>query len=503
MSKSFRIRTEVGVDKQIQLELNQDFDVLEILSLKLRQTDVYDRNCSDYGVITGRIIVNNGYGVPNARVSVFIPLTNEDSLDPIISTLYPYRDLSTKNEDGFRYNLLPYQPTYPGHAATGSFPSANDVLTRNEVIEVYDRYYKFTTKTNDSGDFMIVGVPVGEVTLNVDLDLSDMGCFSLSPSDLIRIGRASEGQFEGGRYKASSDLESLPQIVNFVKNINVSPFWGNNDICQIGIARADFDLRDLGITITPHAVFMGSTFSSSNNDFIKDQGSDNKPCKVKPKIGDLCATQTSPGRILSIRQTEGVDENLDPVLEQFNLENGGRVINEDGSWLVEVPMNLNFVTTNEFGEQVLSNDPTVGIPTEGKYRFKIEYDTNQKFNDVLQRADFLVPNIREYGWDSGGTNDPSFEDETSTQYQQLEKSYAFSLDWNDYADKNVAIQCKDYFYNMVYNKVYTVSNLIDQYKSANVKDKFTGIKKILDRTCESTVNKFPTNDRSWIKESSG
>ena len=494
MSKSFRIRTEVGVDKQIQLELNQDFDVLEILSLKLRQTDVYDRNCSDYGVVTGRIIVNNGYGVPNARVSVFIPLSNEDSLDPIISTLYPYRDLSTKNEDGFRYNLLPYQPTYPGHAATGSFPSANDVLTRNEVIEVYDRYYKFTTKTNDSGDFMIVGVPVGEVTLNVDLDLSDMGCFSLSPSDLIRIGRASEGQFEGGRYKASSDLESLPQIVNFVKNINVSPFWGNNDICQIGIARADFDLRDLGITITPHAVFMGSTFSSSNNDFIKDQGSDNKPCKVKPKIGDLCATQTSPGRILSIRQTEGVDENLDPVLEQFNLENGGRVINEDGSWLVEVPMNLNFVTTNEFGEQVLSNDPTIGIPTEGKYRFKIEYDTNQKFNDVLQRADFLVPNIREYGWDSGGTNDPSFEDETSTQYQQLEKSYAFSLDWNDYADKNVAIQCKDYFYNMVYNKVYTVSNLIDQYKSANVKDKFTGIKKILDRTCESTVNKFPTND---------
>ena len=170
--------------------------------------------------------------------------------------------------------------------------------------------------------------------------------------------------------------------MNFVRSVNVSPFWGNNEICQIGIARADFDLRDLGITITPHSVFMGSTFSSSNTDYIKDQGSGNKPCKVKPKLGDLCASQTSPGRILSIRQTEGVDENGDPVLEQFNLENGGRVINEDGSWLVEVPMNLNFVTTNEFGEQVLSNDPTVGIPTEGKYRFKIEYDTNQKFSDL-------------------------------------------------------------------------------------------------------------------------
>jgi hypothetical protein len=494
MSKSFRIRTEVGVDQQIQLELNQDFDYLEILSLKLRQSDVYDRNCSDYGVIAGRVIVNKGYGVPNARVSVFIPLSDIDSLNPLISTLYPYRDLSTKNEDGFRYNLLPYEPSYPGHAATGSFPSANDVLTRSEVIEVYDNYYKFTTKTNESGDFMIVGVPVGEVALNVDLDLSDMGCFSLSPSDLIRIGRASEGQFEGGRYKSSTDLESLPQIVNFVRSVNVSPFWGNNEICQIGIARADFDLRDLGITITPHSVFMGSTFSSSNTDYIKDQGSGNKPCKVKPKLGDLCASQTSPGRILSIRQTEGVDENGDPVLEQFNLENGGRVINEDGSWLVEVPMNLNFVTTNEFGEQVLSNDPTVGIPTEGKYRFKIEYDTNQKFSDVLQRADFLVPNIREYGWDSGGSQDPAFLNENTNQNILFQKSYSFSLSWGDYPDKDIAINCQDYFYNMVYNKVYTVSNLIDQYKSANVKDKFTGIKKILDRTCESEVNKFPTND---------
>jgi hypothetical protein len=163
-----------------------------------------------------------------------------------------------------------------------------------------------------------------------------------------------------------------------------------------------------------------------------------------------------------------VDENGDPVLEQFNLENGGRVINEDGSWLVEVPMNLNFVTTNEFGEQVLSNDPTVGIPTEGKYRFKIEYDTNQKFSDVLQRADFLVPNIREYGWDSGGSQDPAFLNENTNQNILFQKSYSFSLSWGDYPDKDIAINCQDYFYNMVYNKVYTVSNLIDQYKSANV-----------------------------------
>ena len=33
MSNSFRIRTEVGVDKALQVNLEQDFDFLEILSL--------------------------------------------------------------------------------------------------------------------------------------------------------------------------------------------------------------------------------------------------------------------------------------------------------------------------------------------------------------------------------------------------------------------------------------------------------------------------------------
>ena len=35
MVKSLRIRTEIGVDKEVTFDLNQEFDLLEILSLKL------------------------------------------------------------------------------------------------------------------------------------------------------------------------------------------------------------------------------------------------------------------------------------------------------------------------------------------------------------------------------------------------------------------------------------------------------------------------------------
>ena len=43
MSKSYRFKTNIGVDKEVRLNIEQDFDFLEILSLKLRQEDLYDK----------------------------------------------------------------------------------------------------------------------------------------------------------------------------------------------------------------------------------------------------------------------------------------------------------------------------------------------------------------------------------------------------------------------------------------------------------------------------
>ena len=74
MPKSYRVRTDIGQDKKVTFELKQDFDLLEILSLSLTQKDVYTRMCSDFGVVVGRVVVNNGYGVPNCKVSIFVPL---------------------------------------------------------------------------------------------------------------------------------------------------------------------------------------------------------------------------------------------------------------------------------------------------------------------------------------------------------------------------------------------------------------------------------------------
>ena len=487
MQKSHRIRTTVGTDKNIRVNINQDFDFLEILSLKLRQEDVYARFCADYGVVAGRVITNGGYGVPNVNVSIFVPLSNMDQDDEVISTLYPYKKPTDKNEDGYRYNLLPYVQEYGGHTPTGTFPDRTDILERKEVLEVYEKYYRYTVKTNDSGDFMIVGVPLGMQIITMDLDLSNIGCFSLRPSDLIRMGIGAAEQFNGPLFKSSNDLSSLPQLLFGTKDIEVTSFWGEKDLCNVGITRTDFDLRDYGIEIKPQSVFMGSMFSTSDEDFLKTN------CKPKKSTGKLCDLVTGPGEVLAIRQTIDFDSNGRPVLEEFSLPEGGKIVDDEGTWLVDLPMNMDYVVTNEFGDQVISNDPKVGIPTTGKYRFRIKYQNEGGIDNDILRADYLVPNIREYGWLPNNNNDGPYNF-SAAQLLQQKKSYAFSLDWNDYADPISAINCEDTFYKFNHNKVYTIANFLDRWKWGANRDKHLGIKEINDRSCTSKINRFPTND---------
>jgi hypothetical protein len=88
-NKTIRVRTTPdGSDKYLKVKLDQEFDFIEVLSLKISQEEAYRNFCSDYGVVVGRVIINSGYGVPNARVSIFVPIDDVDINDPVIKGLY-------------------------------------------------------------------------------------------------------------------------------------------------------------------------------------------------------------------------------------------------------------------------------------------------------------------------------------------------------------------------------------------------------------------------------
>ncbi len=474
MGQKQRIRTEIGKDHKITVELKQDFGLLEVLSLKLTQQDVYTSLCADYGVVCGRVSVNNGFGVPNARVSIFIPLKSEDEDDPVISALYPYKSYGDKDENGLRYNLFPARQQHSGHIPVGSFPDQMDVLTREEVLEVYESYYKYTVKTNDSGDFMIWGVPLGEQTIHVDLDVSDMGCFSLRPDDFLRKGYGIEDFKSEYEFKTSNDIDSLPQVVTFDKGIEVYPFWGNVDLCEIGITRVDFDLVDKGLKVEPSALIIGGSFADDGKNAI------NKNCVPHKNMSKKCSFTTQGGNIDAIRFSSYHDTNNLPVLEEYTITDK---INDDGSFAFRVPMNRDFIYTTEFGENDYTNDPNKGIPTSSCYRFRFTLD-NEGLERVRARASYLAPNIREY---------ENYEDE----------SYAWSLQFSGYPrnalelilnNVNGDYYPQDYFYRFQYGKVYTVSSF--QSLIYDTPKRMLGINDIVpseDKDCNGTATPFPTN----------
>jgi hypothetical protein len=584
MSSSYRIRTELGVNKTIQVKLEQNYDTLELLSLTISPNNLYTRACADYGVVCGRVFSNNGFGLPNAKLSIFIPVEELDIRNEEISVLYPYQSINDVNEDGYRYNLLPYTQSHSGHVPVGTFPDRIDALINKTVIEVYDKYYRFTVSTNDSGDFMILGVPTGQQTLFMQVDLSDIGEFSMTPQDLIRMGLATESQVNGTRFKFSENYNELPQIISISKTIQVSPLYGEPEICDYAIQQVDFDLTsEKNVTISPTAVFIGSIFSA--DDGTKVTNTINDICNVKRSLGEMCDLTSGPGQILALRQTIRLDNFGLPIIEQFALENDGKIIDEDGTWVTEVPMNLDYVYTDEEGNRRISDNPSIGIPTKSKYRFKVKWDQPPQISESTKRAYFLIPNVKEYGWTYNPTNplnDPGLEDfvyETSTVevgvgitttniynlineniatqfvfilqktinvnnlqitypdgtpylsrnfsdnflgglpnlnlswespdaetpstfvfqvvwYKRflLDASYAFSLNWNDYANYQEAINCEDTFMELHFNKVYTISQLIDRYSTGLRPSKTVQIKNIQDPTCGGTTNKFPIND---------
>ena len=75
MEKKIRINTNVNEDKIVHVNLTQDVNFFEILSLTIGQDKLYKVDKSNYGVVVGRVLANDAFGIPNARVSVFVELT--------------------------------------------------------------------------------------------------------------------------------------------------------------------------------------------------------------------------------------------------------------------------------------------------------------------------------------------------------------------------------------------------------------------------------------------
>lgn len=650
--KTIRIRTTPGgEDKYIKIQLDQSVDQLEILSLKIDQDKLYTSFSSDYGVLIGRVIANEGKGVANAKISIFIPVNDEDKNNPRLNFLYPYKNVTDRNSQGVRYNLLPkggriikirkttqsisfptppktapegmidmfnyfgsekdrqnavaagkvYESgfgwwgkdvngnigqylttpnpnylqqissdswqtvgnkktignnyiggiqtaqggigsncnglintnkpntaTYPGIYAgndftadgyypvlyldaktklyglnnntiplgvspspqngitddtsykrdwneayyvppkgytlwkiegksgvtfqnfpstgketlvdvrtvvytlskcefkaippdtmvnqhsdwvmisdntdkltggtsiweceidvglgngpetpVGTFPNDYEVLDNDDILEVYDKYYKYTTRTNSAGDYMIFGVPVGTQTVHMDLDLSDIGSDSLRVGDMTSAGFSPQ-LFNGNKFKYSQDLDTLVQVISQNVSVNVIPLWGDEEISDtIGITRYDFKVT---IKSNPTALlFFAYGFDHGNNTY------DNSGSNGTPGSLDNMGTTTADGaglRVESIVKWDKLYSYQGVSLQSYI---------SDGIFAILLPCDQDKVITDEFGEEVLSGDDR-GIGTTGSYRM----DLRARFETAGDDDDYFKHRVPQVGDD--------------------------------------------------------------------------------------------------------
>ena len=449
-NESIRLRTEPGSSKNILVKIKQEFDTIDFLSLKITQDEAYRNFCSDYGVVAGRVIANDGFGVENAKVSIFIPLSNEDVENERISQVYPYFTPTDTDSRGIRYNLLPeigkefrvtinvpngpngsvqepdlyyaaaenitslgtfvqgaqWELVETGNRSSvwakdavsttgptvpvGTFPSKTKMLSNDTLLEVYEKYYKYTTRTNESGDYMIFGVPTGTRTVHMDVDLSDTGAASLTTDDYLNLGFPSS-LFDGNKFKSSTNLDELPQIEAQNISVDVIPFWGNTEQCEIGITRLDFKLTK---TITPSSILFFQAFMHDSDYHLErdcgcgGSGSGSSRCrelgKKKKMKTNVEALATAPG-------------GEDIPARTYN----------DGNVIFQLPMYEERKITNEFGDLVDSNTDA-GIPTAGTYCIFVtnpdENLTSFPSSEVLGTGMFIIPTL-----DQSNVRSPSFD----------------------------------------------------------------------------------------------
>jgi len=445
-NKVYRIRTKVGTEAPnvIHVPLNQTYDMFEILSLKLNQTNMYKLYESNYGVIVGRVIANGGFGVENAKISIFIPVSDSDRLKDKL--LYNFTSVNDRDNDGVRYNLLPDYVDDGCHQNVGTFPNKRLILDNDDVIEMFDKYWKYTTTTNHSGDYMLFGIPVGSQQLHCDIDLSDCGILSQRPRDMMSKGYNANMFESPNKFKKSKDINSLVQIVSQDRGVYVHPYWGDtsNGDEKFAITRCDINLE---YKFETSAVFIGSVVTDKGNNAI------GKNCTSTDNNGNMSDLITGNGKIEMIRKT------VNNKVESFSIM-GDRLIDGDGVWCYSIPMNLDYVTTDEFGNLVPTDNPERGIATRARVRFRFTLDENPNDASARKRASYLVPNnpkIDDAGF--GQTFTPDYEFGTATREES--------------------------FCDLLWNKVYTVKNYIpklqkkaDFFHSTASNRKHSGIKLI-------------------------
>lgn len=459
----------------IKVLLEQNIEKIEFLSLELSTVNVYQNQNSDYGVLIGRVIANDGVGVPNAKISIFIPVNDADINNDNIYSIYPYKTPRDKNNEGKRYNLLPrvscinpendiIKPKQP----FGSFPLKEEIITNDVLMTVYKKYYKYSTVTNSSGDYMIFGAPIGIQTVHMSVDITDIGDYSMTPGSMITDLGYSSNLFTSDKteIKYSNDLTDLPNIETQEISVNIIPFWGNTDIFEIGITRQDFRIRS---TIKPSFIVFGSAFTDGENgiwgrnsyngarigELYNAYGGNNNDFDITIGISTKRSLEINESiYYYSSDVSDELIEDINGTNPQIDIKRLNKtdytVYKKNGDFVFVIPCNRNKKITDEYGNLIDVDDSNPnGIFTE--FRGFIVLENNENVNQFQTIGD----DVNTEGFRYRLKFPQHSQLKTFRPYDILQ--YSNWNEWSSYAFTDTQ-RWRKQNYKFCYNKIYTLAH---------------------------------------------
>jgi hypothetical protein len=487
--KSIRIKTEIG-DKFINVNLDQTYESLDVLSLKIFQKDIYRLFDADYGVIVGRVNSKN-VGIPNCRVSVFISIdedtvTNPTTLEDIkkieAAAIYPYETVYDKDAQGKIYNLLPkysknrnineFPDNDYGIGATpktpvGTFPEKEEVLINETVAYVYDKYYKYSTTTNESGDYILIVPSNRTYTVNMSCDITDIGRFSTTPA-LLKLQGFSSNFFTPDGLKINVDLplENLPNIDIQNKTITVKPLWSQNtDNINVGINRLDFELIK---KIEPFVTVIGNQFTDKYEQYwtyntvstCNDGNSPEYIClgsktkgnlktkifTIKNTVPDSDCDLINIGRDRTIKKYDyDTDIELLPSFKYGEYQDG------NGNFIYLIICNRNKVISDELGNLIsVNDDDEKGVFTSFRGYFYLENDVdygNVANKDRVGKIALKIPQLEDCEYEIPTEIDTINNIIISTKIEVLDrwiwKHYKFDFGKIYSVAQKLIVECSD------------------------------------------------------------
>src|SRR5687767_11262400 len=102
--KSIRLNVGESGDAFLTLKLDQTYDFIDVLSLKLPVKNLYRTFNSEMGILAGRCLSNNSsVGVENVKISLFIP-KDQDNIE---------QKIANAKTDIEKYNIKISELPYP------------------------------------------------------------------------------------------------------------------------------------------------------------------------------------------------------------------------------------------------------------------------------------------------------------------------------------------------------------------------------------------------------